>query len=383
MVSLVFIAVAVLLYPLSDTSSSTLPGNRYVSFLSAGGEGIAPVSTGSSGQAPLALLPVVFLFKQHSNRDSAQATFHTAFFLSVVQALAPVFCLAPVVLWFTWAPVSSPHEDVSNHSSYCRPQGPRQRFFVMLCSLGYLGYIFVVYLGLWYFLWVPLYRQFAVDLEAVDVFDPGHSRAPPQCPEVLNITKHYQDNFLWPAMIVDEWTGEAGRYMDSSGESLFGTNDTVEAAAMAAGLRCSVAPEIEQAVGLDVSRMIFPAEEVLRCSAESGGTSTASCPTVEEIFEQLHQASRPRYIWRQPQVCVNSERSRTCTECKFEEDRFPEWNVVWHYTVIVTAVYLGLLLLHILAVVRSIFSAASHGKIGCFWFRVTGMLLPLLVPILT
>ena len=186
-------------------------------------------------------------------------------------------------------------------------------------------------------------------------------------------------------MIVDEWTGEAGRYMDSSGESLFGTNDTVEAAAMAAGLRCSVAPEIEQAVGLDVSRMIFPAEEVLRCecSAESGGTSTASCPTVEEIFEQLHQASRPRYIWRQPQVCVNSERSRTCTECKFEEDRFPEWNVVWHYTVIVTAVYLGLLLLHILAGVRSIFSAASHGKIGCFWFRVTGMLLPLLVPILT
>ena len=153
MVSLVFIAVAVLLYPLSDTSSSTLPGNRYVSFLSAGGEGIAPVSTGSSGQAPLALLPVVFLFKQHSNRDSAQATFHTAFFLSVVQALAPVFCLAPVVLWFTWAPVSSPHEDVSNRSSYCRPQGPRQRFFVMLCSLGPLGYIlwsilvFVVYLG--------------------------------------------------------------------------------------------------------------------------------------------------------------------------------------------------------------------------------------------
>ena len=218
----------------------------------------------------------------------------------------------------------------------------------------------VAILGLEFVLWLPLYRQHALEPEVVDVFEPGPpSRPLPQCPAESNVTDHYQYNWLWPHMIVDEWTGEAGRYVDTAGESLFGTNETVEAAAIAAGLRCSVAPQLHQLDGMEFSRMIFPSENVLRAAlcVDVESASAAACPTVREIFELLHQASRPRFAWMQPSDRMGIDASRAIyMECKFEEQGNPERNVVWYNTIVFMDVMLGLLLLHVLAAKRDMAS---------------------------
>ena len=109
-----FIAVSVMLYQQPGTKSSTLSGSQYIALPRSDDEGTTPVSDNRGWQALDELLPLVFLFKQHSNRDSAQATFHSVLGLSIAQALAPVFCLLPSLFSHVW----HPDRHASNSSTY-------------------------------------------------------------------------------------------------------------------------------------------------------------------------------------------------------------------------------------------------------------------------
>ena len=105
--------------------------------------------------------------------------------------------------------------------------------------------------------------------------------------------------------------------MGKPGESLFGTNDVVQTAAIAAGLRCSLAPELQLLDHMTISRKIFPAENLLRCECAVDAESART-----DVFELLHQALRPRFVRRQPSNPGGMNGGGgTSTRCKLEEHR--------------------------------------------------------------
>lgn len=385
-----FIAACVLLHRISDTSSSTVPGEQYVAFSpSSGDRGTeAPVSNATSTPRS-ELLPLMFMFSQHSNKENAAEEFHSIIYLGGIQALLPVFVLAPVVLWQVWAPASCtpgrlPYryryplhiEDLSRADLSALNAFKCIEDFVCACGCKY---------GLWvvaccgfcvpskyrlqnpitiYFISVVpnLIRALSLSLVILVPLIYQHVREPaydllgsargmhmlPECPPVQNITKHYQDSLLWPDMIVDEWTGIAGQYIHENSivDRAFGTRDSVVAGRIAAGIKCSVLPDLHELDIPNIAQSIFPVERVLHCECTfEANLAHTSCPSVQQLFELLDQATRPRWEWKQP-----NEGEDICTTCKFEEKQRPERNAVWVSARRSMCVYLAFLLMHAAAI---------------------------------